>query len=293
MRRCRIESMGVSQSGIGLFKGGSMRHALSAGRRCLKSSRYNPSDVRVLINSGVHRDGHICEPAIAVYIQHRLGINIEFQGQKTLAFDLQNGGCGMLNSLQVLCALLQSGEIRVGMAVGSEANRDRHPDPTYTYPASGAALLVDLSPRPETGFGSFAFHTRDEYSERFTSFVDLGVKRGRIVMHRAAELEEIYLSMVPAVVDELLEKEELRRDEIGRVIPAQISPGFLNRLPATAGFPMGKVADYSSVLPDTHSTSVVLALKRSVTQNPPKRGEKALLLAFGSGVTVGGAVYSF
>jgi 3-oxoacyl-[acyl-carrier-protein] synthase-3 len=293
VRRCRLESLGVSVPRRHLLRWGSLRHAVAAGRRCLRRSRYLSADVRVLVNSGVHRDRHTCEPAMAVYIQHRLGINIEFQGRRTLAFDLLNGGCGMLNAIQVLCALMQSNDIQVGMALASEANSDRRPDPAYPYPASGAALLLDISPQRDVGFGSFAFHTREEFAGLYTSVVDLAVKRGRILLRRRAEFEDACLSMVAAVVDDVLARDGLRREEIDFVVPAQLSPAFLERLPAASGFPKEKLADFSLHLPDTLSTSLFLALQRTLAARPPRRGQKALLLACGSGVTVAAATYHF
>lgn len=293
MRRCRIESMGVSLPGHRLLPRGSLDHSLRAGKRCLNASRHHPNDVGILINCGIHRDGHVCEPAIAAYIQHRLGINIEFQGRETLSFDLHNGGCSMLNAIEVLCAMMQTGGTRAGMVVSGEANRDRHPDPAYPYPSSGAALLLDLSPQAETGFGCFAFHTRDEHTELYTSVVDLRVKRGRIVMKRAAELEAIYLDMVAGVIDDVLGQEGLHRDEITRFVPAQISPEFLQKLPQAGGFPTPRLTDFSMALPDTLTTAPILAMQQTMTRNPFRPGEKALLLAFGSGVTVGAGVYHF
>ena len=109
---------------------GSVHHAVEAGRRCLDESQYRPADVGVLINAGVHRDGHICEPAIAAYIQHRLGINVEFQGRRTLSFDLLNGGCGMLNAAQVAIALLQGGR-----GAGRDGGRERGQQRPSSRPA--------------------------------------------------------------------------------------------------------------------------------------------------------------
>ncbi|HTY08163.1 MAG TPA: 3-oxoacyl-[acyl-carrier-protein] synthase III C-terminal domain-containing protein [Candidatus Edwardsbacteria bacterium] len=295
MRRCRIESLGVSppRRGAAGWGWGALRHAVAAGKSCLRSSRHRPADVRVLVNSGVHRDGHVCEPAIAAYIQHRLGINTEFQGRRTLSFDLLNGGCGMLNAAQVLWALMQGGDVPVGMAVASEANGDRRPDPASAIAASGAALLLDISPRRDVGFGSFAFRTDDTAADLYTSVVDLTVRRGRLLLRRRAELEQAYLAMVGAAVDEALAKEGLSREQIDRVVPAQISAGFLSRLPAASGFPRERVADLTGQLPDTISTSVFLALQRSLAARPPARGEKALLIACGAGVTVAAATYHF
>lgn len=272
---------------------GSIRHAVEAGRQCLKTSLHRKAAVGLLINAGIHRDHHICEPAMAVFIQHRLGINIEFQNRSTLAFDLQNGGCGMLDAIQVVSALLQTGEIEVGLVVASEANPDRHPDLCFPYPASGAAMLLDLSPWRERGFGEFAFHTRDDYADLYTSLVSLSEKRGRIVIQRRAELEDKYLSMVGAVVEDVLTRDRLRREEIDFVVSAQMSADFLARLPAVIGFPRDKVVNFFDRLPDTLSTSLFLALKLAMAERRPVHGQKALLLACGSGVSVAAATYHF
>jgi 3-oxoacyl-[acyl-carrier-protein] synthase-3 len=294
VRGCRIESFGASLPRKGLFRWGSLKHATLAGRLCLEGSKHSRADVELLINCGVHRDGHVCEPAIAAYIQHALDINVEFQGRRTLSFDLQNGGCGMLNAAQVVSSLMESGEIRVGMIVSSEANSDRSPDPGYRYPASGAALLLDLSPVPGKGFGRFAFKTRDEHAGLYSSVVSLQAKGGRLVMRRMIEeLETAWLSCATEVVEELLDREGLRRDEIDLVVPAQISPRFVARLGPATGFPADRIADLSARLPDTMSTSTFLALDDIRRSGRIAPGARVLLLAFGSGITVGAATYIF
>ena len=293
MRHCRIESLGISLPRRHFPRWGSIRHAVEAGRQCLKASQHRKEAVGLVVNAGVHRDRHICEPAMAVFIQHRLGINIEFQKRSTLAFDLLNGGCGMLDAAQVVSSLLQGGEIAAGLVVASETNPDRHPDPRFAYPASGAALLLDLSPWRGSGFGAFSFHTRDDYADLYTSLVSLAEKRGRIVMQRQAELEDIYLSMAGAVVEDVLTRDGLRRQEIDFVVPAQISAGFLTRLPAASGFPGNKIVNLAERLPDTLSTSLFLAWKLALAGRRPLPGQKALLLACGSGVTVAAATYRF
>ena len=235
--RCRIASLGVSLPGRHLLPWGSVDHAVAAGKRCLAASQILPGDVEVLVNAGVHRDGHICEPAMACYIQDRLGINVELQGRPTLSFDLACGGAGMLLAVQTVAALLTTGAARVGLVVSSESNPDRRPDPAYTWPASGAAVLLDLAPRAGVGFGAFATVHADEH------------------------------------------------------VPAQISAGFLHHLPGALGVAADRVADLTAELPDTHTTSVFLALYRVQQTRPLQPGQRALLLACGSGVTAIAAVY--
>lgn len=294
MSRCRIESLGVSPPRrTFLWRKGALSHAVTAGRACLGASRHAREDVQLLINAGVHRDDHVCEPAVAAYIQRRLGINVEFQGRRTLSFDLLNGGCGMLNGMHVLSSLVKAGEIQAGMVVSSEANTDRRPDPSYPYPASGAAALLDLSPDDEVGFGAFAFHTDERLAGSFTSIVSLETKGGRLVLQRDPGLEEAYLAGAGVAVEEALSRDGLRRDEIDLVVPAQISAGLLGRLPGVLGIPRERVLDLSATLADTHSTSVLLALERARAAGRLPRGARALLLGFGSGVTVGAATYRF
>lgn len=293
MRHCRIESLGISRPRRGLLRWSSLRHSVEAGKRCLAASRYQPADVRVLVNAGVHRDGHVCEPAIACYVQHALGINVDFHGRRTLAFDLLNGGVGMFNAAHLLTAQMLAGEIQVGMVVASEINTDRSPDAASAVAPSGAALLLDLSPRNGDGFGTFVFETREEHADLYTAVVDLKVPRGQLLVRRRAELENAYLAGASAAVAEALSRDGLRPADVDLVVPAQISPSFLKRLPAAIGFPAEKVADFTAALPDTLTTSVFLALDRARAAGDLGPGKKALLLACGSGVTVAAVTYQF
>ncbi len=291
MRRCRIESLGVSPPRRRLLRWGSVRHAVEAGRRCLAASHHRPADVEVLVNAGVYRDRHTCEPAMACYIQHRLGINVEFQGRRTASFDLLDGGVGMLSAAQVLAALIAGGEASVGMVVASDANSDRRPDPGYVYPASGVAALLDVAPRAGVGFGSFAFETLSDRADLCTGVVSLAHRRGRLVLRRRAGLEEAYLEAAGAAVERVLDREEMRREDVDLVVPAQISPVFLARLPAAVSFPREKVLDLTDTMADTLSTSLFLALHHAMRGGLVGPGKVVLLVACGSGVTAGAALY--
>jgi 3-oxoacyl-[acyl-carrier-protein] synthase-3 len=292
-RRVRIAGIGSSLPGRRLLRRGSVARAVEAGRRCLAAANRRPAEVGLLIHAGVTRDHHVCEPANAAYIQHRLGINIEFQGARTLSFDLGNGGCGMLDAAHVLCALLQEGTPRCGMVTASEGNVDWRAKGDRPCPDSGAAVLLEVSPQPETGFGSFAFLTRSEFADMAVTLVSLAEARGRLRTRRDPGLDERWLEMAGPVVDEALKRDGLSRSQVDRVVAAQISAGFLARLPDAVGMPAERVADFSGDLPDTLSTSVFLALQRELALRPPPPGQTVLLLAFGSGLTVAAATYHF
>jgi 3-oxoacyl-[acyl-carrier-protein] synthase-3 len=204
-----------------------------------------------------------------------------------------NGGCGMLNANQVVDALLKSGEVQVGMVVASEINSDRQPDPSYTYPPSGAAVMLDCAPRDGVGFGSFAFDTDDAEADRYRSIVSLAVKRGRLSLQRDPGLDELYLAGLSRVVADVLARDGLRPDQIDLVVPPQISKHFISGLPAAIGIGADRVVNLTGHLPDTLTTSTLLTLQHEMGSARCMPGKKALLLVCGSGVTVGAATYHF
>jgi len=292
-RRVRIAGIGASLPDFRLLRRGSVARAVEAGQRCLAAAKRRPGEVGLLIHAGVTRDHHVCEPANAAYIQRRLGINVEFHGARTLSFDLGNGGCGMLDAVHVLCALLQEGLPRAGLVTASEGNADWRAKGRRPCPDSGAAVLLELSPRPGTGFGSFAFLSRSEHADMAETVVSLAEARGRLLLRRDPGLEDRWLEMAGPVVDQVLAREGLSRGQVDRVIPAQVSAGFLARLPRAIDLPGDRIADFFASLPDTLSTSTFLALQRELALRPPRPGQKVLLLAFGSGLTAAAAVYHF
>ena len=293
MQNIRIESIGVSYPQKKNRRIGSLSHAVHAGSSCLKNSKYQPMDVEVLINSGIYRDGHYVEPAVSTFIQKKLGINTEFQGRRTLSFDIQNGGCGMLNGIHVLTNLISSGRIQAGMVISSEANTDKHPDPNYLYENSGAAVMLDSSPNSKIGFGNFVFKSFEKYMHLYSSYVSLTQKYGRLLIKKKKELEDVYLACVQSVIKELLDKENLSADDISFVLPSQISDYFLNKLPENICFSAEKIINLNHKYTDTLTTSVFLTLKHLLDNKVIKPGQKIILLTVGAGITVGASIYYF
>lgn len=287
--RVRVESIGVSLPG-GRHRR-SLRHAVIAGQACLAGSKYRREDVAVLVNAGVYRDKHYAEPAFACFIQKDLGINVEFQGRQTLSFDLQGGGCGLLHAVHAVDTLIHAGTFPVGMAIASEINADRRPDPSWDVRPSGAALLLDVSPARGSGFGAFAFASDDSGLDLYTSSVVLDRKNGRLVLRKQEGLEPRWLALAGQVFESLLAQEGLRREDVGLVIPSQISPGFVQALPGALGVPADRVEDATAEIGHTLTTSWALALAAVRERGALGCGRCAVILAFGSGLTAGGAIY--
>lgn len=291
-KRCRIESIGISMGHGKLFKLGSIAHAVKAGKQCLKSSIYSTKDINILINTGVYRDQHIMEPSIASLIQNKLNMNIDFHSDHTtFSFDLLNGSCGMLNAIELITSQMACNTIQRGMVVSSEANRDRHSSSKFPYLPSGVAVLLDIASFDRIGFGNFVFHSHDQHAKLYQTAIDYIKKNGELIFEISNEIENYFLRYTNATVNEVLEKNNLTREEIDFVVPQQISADFLQRLPTVINISKDKIVNFSSELPNTLSTSTFLALYYFMQKHQPAAGNNILLLSFGSGITIAGTIY--
>jgi 3-oxoacyl-[acyl-carrier-protein] synthase-3 len=272
-------------------KTGSTYHAVHAGKQCLKLTKHISKEIQIFINTGIYRDGHILEPAIAAILQDKLKINNKFQGRRTFSFDLFNGGCGMLNGIHVFCGLVKAGTVSVAMIIASEANTDPRPDPNYKYPESGASLLLDISPDFRFGFGEFVFKSYPQYFTEYNSYIDASHKKGTLKIEKKENIEDIYITHATEVLDEILEKEKLKKEDIDFLIPSQISPSFIQKLSQKFSFPANKIIDVTNMYSDTLTTSMFLAFHYAQEQKMINQGKKVLFFSCGSGVNLGATIY--
>jgi 3-oxoacyl-[acyl-carrier-protein] synthase III len=113
------------------------------------------------------------------------------------------------------------------------------------------------------------------------------------LLHREPGLEELYLAGLSRAVAAALAREGLRPDQIDLVAPPQISHRFLSGLPGAIRIGAERILDLTHRLPDTLTTSMLLTLQSEWGGPRLSPGKKGLLLACGSGITAGAAVYYF
>ena len=88
----------------------------AAGRAVLARSAIDPSQIEAFMHAAVCRD--MLEPATAAFAHRKIGLPA-----KTQIFDVSNACLGFLNSLTILAAMIDAGQIRCGMVVAGENGR--------------------------------------------------------------------------------------------------------------------------------------------------------------------------
>ena len=133
----RIEAVSALTS-HGPHKPTARRLADAAARACLAEAGKEPSEIDMLINTGVYREDNMGEPALAALIQEDIGANLgqpPAAGHGTFSFDLMNGTCGVVSAIQLESGLLRSGVIRLGAIVASDVDPDLKGFPVLLLPA--------------------------------------------------------------------------------------------------------------------------------------------------------------
>lgn len=90
--------------------------SVESARKALDAAGIRPDDVGALIHGSVCRD-HL-EPATACRVHHLLGLPATCQ-----VYDISNACLGLLNGIMQVANMIELGQVRAGLVVGTESGR--------------------------------------------------------------------------------------------------------------------------------------------------------------------------
>ena len=90
--------------------------SVASGERALQAAGIDRGEIGALVHASVCRD--FLEPATACTVHRRLGLPAE-----CLVYDVSNACLGLLNGMLQVAGLIELGQIRAGLVVGSECGR--------------------------------------------------------------------------------------------------------------------------------------------------------------------------
>jgi len=267
-------------------------------KNCFSNSSYQYDDIDLLIHTGVYRSEYILEPAYATLLAGEFDMNSTYSdsgNNTTLAFDIFNGALGFLNACYVAQQMIAAKNCRTAMIVAAEIenNAESFPDELMNIRETGSAIILDSSPSEETGFSQFLFSYNSETLSAYSTFCNTENKTPYLNIKKDPNLNDFYIDSIFPAVQELLEKEGLDLNEINIVLPPQISSAFISRLSKSLGLNREKFVNVVGEGKDFFTSSLVYALHAAYKNNLVKPGDKGLIIAIGSGIQVGCAIYHF
>ena len=246
-------------------------------------------------------------PTTACIIQDRLGL------PKTCgAVDVNLGCSGYVYGLGLAKGLIESGQAKNVLLLTSETySRHISPKDNATRPLFGdgaAATLVSGVEAESEGIYGFVYGTdgsgaeklivpvggaRHSYSStELQEYTDAfgNVRTNRDLYMDGAGIMEFALDAVPVMLDEVLAKSSLTREEIDYYVFHQANKmmlGFLQEKCGLQGLPFwNDVTDYGN----TVSASVPIAVRDLLRQNDSANLRRVMLAGFGVGLSWGGCV---
>jgi len=281
---------------------------LAAAKKLFRENNIDTSKIDYVIYVSSCLD-YKC-PTTACIIQHELGLN-----KGIGAIDILHGCTGYIYGLSSAKGLIATGQAEnVLLITADSVTKMVHPDDLELlsiFSDAGAACLIS---KDQLGLsaeiGSFTFGTdgggennikisrsgmkNPTDAKWFEKHKDVpsGMKWGHLTMN-GSQIFIFAIRRIPNLVDEILKKENLSKDDIDLFIFHQANGVMLDFLRSKLKIPKKKFYFNIANKGNTVSASIPIALKDAFDEGLIKRGNKVLLVGFGIGYSWGGTVIKY
>ncbi len=270
----------------------------------------NPKDVEyiIFVSDALEYKG----PTTACVMQSDLGIPTTAG-----AIDILHGCTGWVYGLSLAKALIVSGQVNNVLLITADVpTKVIHPEDIEIRAifGDGAAATFISNNQFTNGYnaniGDFIFGTDGtgehtlkversatkepadiEWLSQYTD-VPTGLGGGRLIMN-SPKIFLFALRKVPFLVDEILKKENLTRDDIDFYILHQANAQMLNFIRKRMRLPEEKFIIHMEEIGNTVSASIPIATYETFKKNKIKKGNKVLVAGFGIGLSWGATVVRF
>jgi len=261
-----------------------------AARAALTAAGRDPKELDLIVVGSCTPD--LIFPNAGVMLQARLG------NLGTPALGMEAACSGFIYALSVADKFIRMGESKLALVVGAESlSKITNPNDRGTAILFGdGAGAVVLEAAPEPGILSTHLHADGTYIEmlRCTGGVAAGLQaEGNFITMAGSEVFKIAVNMLGRAVEEALEANHLRKEELTWLVPHQANIRIIQATARKLGLPMDRVIVTVADHGNTSSASVPLALDVGVRDGRIKRGDLLLLEAFGGGFTWGSALIRY
>jgi 3-oxoacyl-[acyl-carrier-protein] synthase-3 len=268
-----------------------LRLAVKAGKGALQATGRTPSDTDLLINAGIYHERQIGEPAIAALIQDDLGANtgdVNLDQPTTFSFDVVNGSCGVLSSIQIADGFLSTHSIETALVVASDVSPGRKLSPDFPYAPAGGALVCSWTDDESRGLGPIRWHDSPDGGESFHSEGEYPNGRNIIAIHEDPSFAEKAGAAAATAAEEVLTEANITVDDIDLFIASPGVEKFIGVLTDR----LGDIGDrIVAAEPDLHTVGFLQALEQAISSGRMASAKTVLFVCGAAGVTGGAAIY--
>lgn len=268
--------------------------AVSAALEALETARLRPSDIDLIIYTGVDRD--YIEPATAHIVQDKL------HAENAVVFDLTNACHGFMNGIHLADALIATGQARRALIVtGEQAFRatrkaieilsnttDREQFINLagglTVGDSGAAMVLGPKLHPESGFMGFMLESRGQHAglcvcgTRGNEEIPLQTDMPGIV--------KTHIQMHADMYDGFMHRLGWKPQEINKFVHHQVGLKAFRMHARYAQIPLGLMSNTVSTMGNLVSATIPVNLHKLAEKQELSDGDRVFISGSGSGLSI-------
>lgn len=271
--------------------------ATEASKYALEMANISPLDIDLIVLATCTPDMFI--PATACIVQANLG------AKNALAFDISAACTGFIYGLNVAESLMKNNNFKHALVIGAEnlskaVNWEDRGTCVLFGDGAGAAVL---SRSNEEGLIASICGTDGEHGE-FITLSAIEVKNpfcenkdkeetDKTIGMYGQEVFKFATSIIPNLVNEVLEKNNLSIDEIDYIVPHQANKKIIDY--AAKKLKVDKEKFYVNLQEygNTSAASIPLALSEMNDKKLLKKNSKIILVGFGGGLTYGATLLNW
>jgi len=304
-----IENIGIKSRHIADRSQRASDIGVIAGNKLFEETGFPKEEIGALVYTSLNHD--FITPATSCLVQHQLGLKTSIA-----SFDLNHGCSGYLYGLALAKSISHTLNIDNVLLISSTIpTRYVHPKNLairLLFGDAAAATLIRRAPGEGTaGIGEFVLGTdgkgynkiviRDGWDRNplsDTSLLERTDQFGNIYTDSSIDMDGpgtffFILKMVPRLINETLEKNNLSLDDIDLFVLHQANHYALEQVRNRMKIPDGKFYYFMETTGNTIQSTVPIALKEAMNEGRIKPGSKVLLAGFGTGNSWGATVVTF
>jgi 3-oxoacyl-[acyl-carrier-protein] synthase III len=264
--------------------------ATNAARKALEQAGIAAEDIQLIIVATITPD--TLTPATACYVQQHLG------AFGAVAFDISAACSGFLYSMKIAKRLISDGAFENALIIGAEklssfVNWEDRNTCVLFGDGAGAAVLRKAGPGDGEilatemgtdgrqthllnipGGGSACPITIDNADQRLATLAMLGKE---VFKHAVTRMKQ--------AAEKVIERSGLTSDDIALVVPHQANLRIIDAIADRLDVPTERVFTNLQKYGNTSAAAVAIALDEANRSGAIKKGEHAVLVVFGAGLT--------
>ncbi len=275
--------------------------SVKAAIKALKMANIMPEDLDLIIAATLSADYDI--PGMGVIIQDKLGC------KDIPAIDIRQQCSGFIYGLDLADLYIKSGKYKKVLLIGAEIQStglnltDKGRDLAVLF-GDGAGAFVLENSQDNSDIIDSILHSDGKYYKELWKESPNSTQTGRIVIEDIQN-GKIYPKMngrtvfkhavtkMPAVVLELLKRNNITKEDITQIIPHQANFRITQMVAKRLGLSMDKVYSNIHKYGNTTAATIPIAFTEAYNEGKFKRGDLVITVSFGSGFTWGANLIKF